>query len=255
MYVAQMSFTLNESADADAASDLVNSLLGALRMNGQVCGCEFPITINDNSCLSVVLLPDIDALANEHMNEYVSSAHEALHAAGFEGPEITVIGADIDSVPPCTCQRPEAYILFTTYLSLESPLRCWTCFQPVPLYRIRPTKDKDYHAIICWQSDYQACDTLQMGCSTLERASVREMSRPDSSLSKRGRDICAVITENIGIPAYYYLYRYNARSRKQELARTCPVCNGEWRLDESQHIFDFKCDRCHLLSNIAWDVC
>jgi len=36
MYVAQMSFAMNESADADTASELVNRLLATMRMNGQV---------------------------------------------------------------------------------------------------------------------------------------------------------------------------------------------------------------------------
>jgi len=189
------------------------------------------------------------------MNEYVTSSIESLHAAGFVGPEVTVIGEDIDYAQTCRCQHHESYILFTNYVSLESPLRCGTCFLPIPLYKIPPTYDTEYYDIICWQSDHQCCDRLQMGCNTLERASIREMSRHDSSLSKRGRNISERITDSTGIPTYYYLYRGgSARSRKQELARTCPVCNGEWRLDEPWHIFDFKCDRCHMLSNIAWNV-
>lgn len=39
-----------------------------------------------------------------------------------------------------------------------------------------------------------------------------------------------------------------------ERARRCPGRGGEWSLPKTLHIFDFKCDRCQLLSNIACDV-
>jgi predicted nucleic acid-binding Zn ribbon protein len=93
-----------------------------------------------------------------------------------------------------------------------------------------------------------------MDCRTLERAATREMSRADSSLSKRGRAICDKVTASTGIPTYYYLYRYTATTMKQERARKCPSCAGEWLLEEPEHIFDFRCDRCRLVSSISFDV-
>ncbi len=54
---------------------------------------------------------------------------------------------------------------------------------------------------------------------------------------------------------YYYLYKYNGKSRTIEESRKCPNCKGGWFLNEPLHgIFDFKCDKCHLVSNVAWDV-
>lgn len=98
-------------------------------------------------------------------------------------------------------------------------------------------------------------DGLQMCCETGERFGTREISRFDSSLSKRGITICIRISELTAIPTYYYLYRSTGQSRKAEEKRKCPSCKGEWRLDESLHgLFDFKCSRCRLLSNISWAV-
>lgn len=254
MYVANLCFPGAESCDPDTVSHVVNGLLGTLRMNGQICGREWPISIVDASCLVTVLLPEQDALDGAHVNRSVQHAIEELRTAGLHDPDITILGEDIDGATSCTCTTPGSYILYTNYISLESPLRCGTCFNPKPLYTIPHTYDDEYYDIICWQSDRQACDTLQMNCSTLERAAMREMSRPDSSLSQRGIEICSKIFATTGIPTYYYLYRYGARSRKQELARTCPSCGSSWLLETPWHLFDFKCNQCRLLSNISWDV-
>jgi hypothetical protein len=48
-----------------------------------------------------------------------------------------------------------------------------------------PTQD-EYDDVVHWQSNYQACDTLQMNSSVLERAAMREMSRLDSQLTRDG---------------------------------------------------------------------
>jgi predicted nucleic acid-binding Zn ribbon protein len=147
------------------------------------------------------------------------------------------------------------FILYTNYLSLESPIRCGDCFGIFPLYRIPATKDDEYTDILTWESDYKACDTLQMNCSTGERFGISQLSRCDSSLSKRGIDICICIAVSTGIPAYYYLLKESGRNKRAELNRKCPSCGGEWLLHDSLHkLFDFKCDKCKLLSNIGWSV-
>jgi predicted nucleic acid-binding Zn ribbon protein len=85
-----------------------------------------------------------------------------------------------------------------------------------------------------------------------ERFALREMGRHDSRLSQRGRAICGNIEELTGRPAYYHLHRYYGRSYRKEAERRCPECGGEWRLPETWHrLFDFRCDNCRLLSNMA----
>jgi predicted nucleic acid-binding Zn ribbon protein len=254
VYVADLFFRGSELSEPDAVSHAVNNLLGALRMNGQICGREWPISILDATCRVTVLLPERDALDHIHRNRYVERAIAELLMAGLHEPNITIVGEDVDGAPSCTCLTCASYILYTNYILLESPLRCGTCFCPVPLYRVPPTADEEYHDMLAWQSDRQACDTLQMNCSTLERASMRELSRPESSLSQRGMEICAKILAASDIPTYYYLYRYGARSRGQERTRLCPGCGGSWLLATPWHLFDFKCEQCRLVSNIAWDV-
>ena len=54
---------------------------------------------------------------------------------------------------------------------------------------------------------------------------------------------------------FYFLSKGRGRSRAAEQARLCPGCGGDWLLEEPRHdCFDFRCESCRLLSNIAWTV-
>lgn len=258
MYTAQLCFITASEGDAHEAKvlDIINRFLGGLRGNGQICGREFPILSASQGFFSFLLIPEADALNAAHYNRYLKRYVEELAQLGVPAPTFTVVGEDADGADICDCENREWQMLYTTYLSLESPLRCGTCFGTIPLYRIPPTyDDAEYYDIRCWETDYQACDQLQMGCKTLEKRATQELSRFHSSLSRQGLKICHKITASSGIPTYYYLYRYSGRSSNQEQARRCPSCRGEWLLPEPLHgKFDFKCDRCRLLSNMAMTI-
>ncbi|ULH18076.1 Zn-ribbon-containing protein (plasmid) [Deinococcus sp. KNUC1210] len=254
MYVADLCFEGASVGDSDVISDKVNTLIAALRMNGQVCGREWPISTSNKDVVVTVLVPERSSLDESHANRYVSRALAGLGEVGVARPRVEIRGRDISSASSCICKVISSYILFTNYTSLESSLRCGSCFQPVPLYRIPASSNDEYNDIIVWQSDYQACDRLQMNCRTLERAATRELSSFDSNLSKQGIEICDRIFSSTKVPTYYYLYRYNGRSKKRERERLCPSCRKDWLLENPWHIFDFKCDSCRILSNVAWNV-
>ena len=256
MYVNRISFLRKDSsADAEEQStDAVQFVLGAWRMNGQVCGREWPIIDEGNGYSTVALSPERDSLESGFNSSYATAAVARAEAEGMQ-LVCQVLGEDAESSPACSCQSPSGYALFTTYVSLESPIRCMDCFRPVALYRMKPMASGEFHELIRWQSDYQSCDSLQMNCSVLERASTREMSNIDSSLATSGRAHCATLAASSERPFYYYLYRDHGRSHRAEVARRCPGCGGEWHLASRLHkLFDFKCDRCHLLSNVGFNV-
>jgi predicted nucleic acid-binding Zn ribbon protein len=254
MHVAQLHFRTGSLPDRNEGAHAINDLLAVLRMNGQICGREWPIAITEIGCIATALLPEAGALDDAHHNQYVRKALEQLEPAGLKLPEVVLTGEDVESIGVCGCSYPDTYVLYTMMCALEPPLRCGRCFLPIPLYRLAPTYQDEYYDIICWQTDYQACDQLQMNCGALERASMRQLSSVQSALSKAGLEICSRIHDLTGIPTFYYLYRWGARSRKAELGRRCPRCSGEWLLETPWHLFDFRCDGCHLVSNIAWDV-
>ena len=253
MYVAEMIFKRISNPDEDTdAEDAIYSLLAPLLHNGQLLNSDFLIAQREENYIAFVSLPDKDSLDNKYDSHWVNKNYAKLEAAGFAKPLINVLGVALGTGEVCNCSRRNSFILFTTFLSLESPLRCGNCFGTVPLYTIPKKPDDDYNGILCWQSDYKACDTLQIHCSTGEKFGLREMSNFDSSLSKRGRKICNDIEKRTGKPTYYYLHRYNGISEKTECQRKCPSCKSDWLLKEPLHkIFDFRCNKCRLLSNMA----
>ena len=230
------------------------ALLGALRMNGQVCGGEWPIYTERSNCIAIVLAPEKESLDPKLHGEYVTKIVRQGEALGIKLTFATV-AEDSCSAKTCSCSNSSGYVLFTNYLSLESPVRCLDCFLPVPLYRFPTMPSGEYYDVICWQSDYHSCDQLQMNCSVLERATTRQMSDPGSSLSKAGRENCRLLESLSGKPFYYYLYRAHARSVKSEKERRCPSCGQPWYLETELHsLFHYKCDQCRLLSNFAWNI-
>jgi predicted nucleic acid-binding Zn ribbon protein len=255
LYVQQIKFIFPERDDVpEEMSDIAHSYLGALRMNGQIQGREWSIYAVDNQCAATVLTPESDSLARAFNGQYVN---KALTNAATRGAVVTteLLSKDIESAPTCACKNSSAYLLYTTYLLLESPVRCLDCFGTVPLYTFSVMPSGEFYEIICWQSNYQACDVLQMNCTVLEKSTTRQLSDVQSQLSISGRQHCETLSSLVGKPFYYYLYRANARSLTAEKKRQCPSCGQPWYLEERLHsIFRFKCDRCRLVSNLAWNI-
>ncbi|WP_346354079.1 DUF2310 family Zn-ribbon-containing protein [Azotosporobacter soli] len=233
--------------------EAIECLLHALRMGGKIIGQEYPLASVPTGYRTYLCAPEETALA-QAPTIYEKNFSAALKNLGIEW-SWKIIGHDSSSAPLCNCQKVHAYFLYTNYLSLESPLRCGDCFGSIPLYKIPTTKDDEYVDVMTWESDYRACDTLQMNCSTGERFALKELSQANSSLSKRGIDICRRITTLTTVPTYYYLLRSSGRSKKAELQRKCPCCNENWLLKEPLHgLFDFQCNSCRLLSNVTWSL-
>jgi predicted nucleic acid-binding Zn ribbon protein len=256
MYVTRISFTrINSPAQGkEASTDIVHYSLGAWRMSGQICGREWPFVTEGNGYSIIAFTPERNSLESVFNSSRVTGYLARAEAEGLRMAWQS-LGEDSESLPVCSCASPSAYALFTTYVTLSPPIRCMDCFQAVPLYRMKPMDSGEFYEVICWQSDYQSCDSLQMNCSVLERAATREMSNINSRLTKDGRKNCQTLAASSGRPFYYYLYQASGESRQTELARRCPGCGGEWKLASCLHShFDFKCDRCYLLSNIAFDL-
>lgn len=252
MFVAQITFEPLDGETTEAQYNEINKFLGALRMDGRVLGKELLLIKNDNNYNSIVPIPAQDAFKQLTENKFLEKDLNKFAELGLKEPSFQVLGEDNSENLACECKNSAAFILFTNYILIQSPLRCADCFMPVPLYRIPRFKSNEYYEIISWQSDYKSCDSLQMNCKTGEKFALREMLQLDSSLTKQGLEICAEIKKLTGKDCYYYLYKYYGKSDKKERERKCPVCNGEWLLKESWHdLFDFKCDKDYLLSNIA----
>lgn len=254
MHTAKVNFELTENREFERITELANGLLGAWRMNGQILGKQFPIAQTKNGLEVYVNTPDSDSLSKKYDYKYVNSSLSKLKELDII-PKITILGEEPDSATLCSCKKIKSFILFTTYLSLESPLKCADCFGVVPLYKIPKTAAGEYYNIISWQSDYQSCDSLQMNCVVGEIFATNQLSKYNSQLTKSGLKVCQSIEKATSKKVFYYLYKGSAKSHEIELSRKCPNCEGDWHLKEPLHkLFDFKCNRCQLLSNIAWDL-
>ncbi len=253
MHTVKIVFEYEQHGNFESTTESVNVLLGVWRMNGQILGEQFPIARTENGLEVYVNAPDADSFSEKYNNQYVNKYLTELKEKGVV-PKIAVLGKEPDSATLCACEEIKSFILFTTYVSLESPLKCANCFGVVPLYKIPATYADEYYNIICWQSDFQSCDSLQMQCAVGERFATNQISKPDSQLTKFGFKVCRSIEKVTNKKVFYYLYKGSAKSYQSELLRKCPNCNGDWHLKKSLHgIFDFKCKKCQLLSNIAWE--
>lgn len=248
MFTAEIRFRTVTPEDIDA----VESLMATWYKNGQLL--EWQTALCDDSLRIFALLPRGDSLDAAHNNTYAAEEYQALADRGL-APHVTVIGPDPSSPGPCSCTTRSSLVLFTNYSTRESPARCGDCFDPVPLYELPHTHDHEHLNILQWADDYRACDTLQMHCTTGERFGERQVGQHDSPLSRNGRELAKNLSERTGLAVYYYLARGRGISLEQEQSRRCPSCGGAWLLDERWHgLFDFRCDACHVLSNIAFSL-
>jgi predicted nucleic acid-binding Zn ribbon protein len=257
MYVAQISWQIPATSTPDRLDEISYGLLAVLRKNGQIINWDWPIAIYGQILRTFVTILEPDSIDLKYANKYVRAEIAKAVEWGFSEPQIEIIGAapGISEGTTCNCQS-SSYILHTHYLEIGSPIKCGDCFAHIPLYHLPKTYDGDeYYDVLMWERDYQACDTLQMHCTTGERFGIRQMSDPNSSLAKQGRKICDRLTELTGKPTYYHLFRYKVQTTlAKERQRKCPSCDGEWLLERDDDRFDFRCDRCRLVSDLACTV-
>ena len=255
MYVVELQFECFDNTTITAVEKGINGLMDALRFNGQVLGREFPIVMGDGEFYVRVVCPEQDSLHPKNHSDFVKVCFKRLSDAFLLAPKMRLLGQDLNSEESAEITPPSWQVLYTTYVHTCSPLRSGDTLLPIPLYRNPPTLNGDHKSVIKWQTEWQACDEVQMGggCRA-EHATLRELSDVSSDLFRRGWDLRGRIEFMTHIPTYYYLYKVGGKNLVEEKARKCPKCEGEWLLDEPLHdIFHFKCDDCRLVSNISWD--
>lgn len=255
MFIAQIRFEISEKDKTENQSETVDDFLYTLFFEGRIVGKEFIVARQDETFISFVSIPEKEALKSLKKQKSLKADFQKLIEAGISEPTFEVLGKETEYAELCDCRNSSAYVLFTHSLSKHSPIDCFDCGKTVPLYRIKQTKPQQLRYALSWQEEYKACDLLQMHCGFGERFGNKQMSQLDSGLTKSGLEICAEVKNLTGKNCYYYLYRYNGISEKKELERKCPNCGGDWLLEKPfRKIFDFRCDRCHLLSNIAFSL-
>jgi len=255
MHVVELRFECFDNTTITAAEKAINGLLEAYRANGQVLGREFAVAFNDGEFRVRLLMPEKSSLAKRFNSPWVERALNELTEAKLLAPREKYIGQDINSEVSST-ETPSWQLLYTSYVHMCSPVRNGDTLQPIPLYQLPATFNGDHKRIIRWQTEWQACDELQMAAATkAEFAALEELTSPKSDLFRRGWDLRGRIEYLTKIPTYYYLYRVGGDNLASEKARPCPRCgNRDWLLEEPLlELFHFRCDACRIVSNISWD--
>jgi len=255
MFVAELQFECFDNTTFSAVDQGINSLMEALRYNGQILGREFPIIIGEGVFFVRVVCPEENSLHPDNYSQYVNFCIAQLSKVSLLSPKVRLLGRDLNSEEAAEKAPPTWQVLYTTYVHTCSPLRSGETLLPIPLYRNPATLNGDHKVVIKWQTEWQACDELQMagGCKA-EHAALAEIAQIDSDLFRRGWDIRGRIEYITKVPTYYYLYRVGGKSLAKEKERKCPKCGGEWLLETPLHdVFYFMCDNCRIVSNISWD--
>ncbi|WEM42830.1 Zn-ribbon-containing protein [Photobacterium sp. DA100] len=256
MYVVELQFECFDNTTVAAVDSAINGLMDALRYNGQVLGREFPIVMDEGTFKVRAVCPEQDSLHSRFHSPQVKAGMNRLSQASLLSPKVKLLGRDLNSEAAAENFSPSWQVIYTTYVHTCSPLRCGDTLMPIPLYRLpEPTLNGDHKAVIKWQTEWQACDELQMaGACQAEHAALHEIRDADSDIFRRGWDLRGRIEYITKIPTYYYQYRVGGESLESELSRPCPKCGGQWWLDEPLHgIFHYKCDKCRIVSNLSWD--
>lgn len=255
MYIIEIIVPFTSQTNLEEVENVLSYMVSSLRQNGQSYGKTYPMAVSKSKISIRMLCPEKSSLDLKNANKYVKGHWEDLEKLIHNKLIINELGVElafINDNSVCDCKKIPFQILYTNYLHIGSPIRCGKCFKHIPLYKIPPTKDEDYNDIMSWESNYVACDTLQMNCEVGERFGLREMSNLNSHLSQQGIRICQKIEELTQRSTYYYLYNYRKIRDKGEENRACPSCGEEWKLKKTLHqIFDYQCKRCRLLSNIS----
>ncbi|SDI57310.1 Predicted nucleic acid-binding protein, contains Zn-ribbon domain [Ferrimonas sediminum] len=257
MYLVELRFECFDDTTLSQVEYAINQLVEAWRANGQILGKEFPVMQNQAEFRLRALCPEEDSLHPRFHSDWVKQRLDKLADASLTRPRLKVLGRDINSEASSPVLPSNWQLLYTTYVHTCSPLRDGETMMPVPLYRLPATFNGDHKALIKWQSEWQACDELQMaGSGAVEFAALDEITQVDSALFRRGWDLRGRIEYLTQVPTYYYLYRVGGATLAEEKVRPCPRCgNPDWYLGETIHdLFHFVCHDCRLVSNLSWDL-
>ena len=254
MYLAEVSFRVIADTDLPRAEAAIRHYIETLIFNGQVLGREFPTAWQPPHFCSRLVVPAEDALYQLNHSAKGALALEQLAGAGLAYPAVTILGPDLMSQHSAPSSDTDFYVLYSRFSDSCSPLRCSDHLAPVPLYLLKPTGD-DFEPLIRWQLQYQALDEIQMQQNrVLHKAAERSLQQLHSALNRQGRRLAKQLEGVNKVSVYYALYSGSSNNCQQEQHKQCPGCGGNWRLAEPLlTMFDFKCDYCRLLSNIAWD--
>ncbi|HAW92649.1 MULTISPECIES: DUF2310 family Zn-ribbon-containing protein [unclassified Arsukibacterium] len=254
MYLAELTYKVIADTSFSQAEAAIRNFSEALIFNGNILGREFPTAWQQDRFCCRLVIPSPEALHRSTLSARVLQAEQQLMSAGLAYPQIQVLGMDIMSQHSSE-QLAEKLVLFTTFSDNCSPLRNLADLAPVPLYQLQPAEGVDHESLIRWQIQFQALDEVQQQQRrVLQKTAENSLQQFNSALNRQGRQLAKKISQHNALPVYYALYSGSSNNCSAETAKRCPGCGAAWRLTTPLlELFDFKCDSCLLVGNIAWE--
>jgi predicted nucleic acid-binding Zn ribbon protein len=253
MILANVIFGSSRKHGPRQLEDIAETYLGTLYKSGQLCG-EYFLTWTRGRLNAHVLLAGRAAIAPRHHSQYGKRELKKVTDAFGGAPAWRILDDQARQRPSSWKGAPFLY-LFTHAFDWASPVCRGDGKPPVPVFGL--SLDFEHkEQLYFWQRSYYHHDNIWLGSGALEIGAYRQLADPESELAKHGRDLCRKIENATGKPTFYYLTRYWGRSNGEE-KRLCPGCGNAWRakrLRESSGPFwqfDFKCDRCRLVSHLG----
>lgn len=259
MFVQEVSIEINvPRINRAELVDEMEWFISALTKNGQAQDVFGSVYFRENRLVWLTCSLEKSSLSPKNDNLYVKEIRSKLEKMCLSKFKVETRGKEsTQDKQLCRCKKPSSYFLFTNFLSVLSPIYCGDCGGLVPLYRIpKETEygESEHFSVGSWEAAYKACDELQMQCGFGEAWGTKQMRDHDSGLAKQGREICRELENVFGVPVYYYLYNSRHISEERDKQRKCPECGDNWLLEEPWYpLFDFRCEKCRLVSNITFN--
>jgi predicted nucleic acid-binding Zn ribbon protein len=253
MILANVIFGTRRRNEPAQLEDVAESYLGALYHSGQLCG-EYFLTWTKRRLNAHVLLASRAAMEPRHHSQYGRKELKKVIKAFGAGPVWRILDDDASQPPSSWRDAPFLY-LFTHAFDWAPPVCRGDGKPPIPVFML-PVTFEQKEQLYFWQRSYYHHDNIWLGSGALEIGAYRQLASPDSELAQHGRDLCREIETATGVPTFYYLTRYWGRAKGEE-HRLCPGCGAAWRAERPLELpgrfwqFDFKCDRCRLVSHLG----
>ncbi len=253
MYIQELTIDIKTDNDIDILVEEFESLLGSFRKSGQSQSNKEAFYITNNSIKCNIATLEKNSIDKKFNTVWVTKQLEKLENLCSSKLQVKVLGTSHENYTgSCKCKDHNFLILYTHMFNNAGALDCGNCFKPIPLYRVKKLTQEIRQSILSWEQNYISCDNLQISCTVGEKWGTKQMTNHKSQLSKQGIEICSEIKKLTGIPTYYYLFNYRKISIKKDKKKPCPSCKGKWLLEKKLHtLYDFKCDKCELISSIT----
>ncbi len=229
-------------------TDRIEGFLSSLIRNGNIVGEHVILEQNDRWQVRVVSHSP-DALDEANWTQFTRDDMAKLRPLLARDAEFHRVIETEREPTWCDCSSPTRHLLFTHFLDeLGSPVSCLDCRRDVPLYHLPvPEGASERAALLSWQDQYQALDTLYMLSGVGERFAYRQLARPKSEFMKQTRELAANLETASQVPTYSFLLHAYKKWGKR-----CPLCARKWRWKKApDELFAFKCDHCRLVSSEA----